>query len=336
MKGYKLNSPLQITEQESLEASNTNCSCKVKLTKSLITLPDLLRYRGDIESENVFLGSSGIGIISEAENNLFGIEKGKRVYIEPYQKCLECYNCKTENLCSNLQIAGEHFDGFLADFACAPIEKLFLLPESVSDIDALFINHTSLVLSIIDKLDVQKGNYVIVTGGSTISNILSQILIYYQAVPIYLAVDDADYKQAKDSGIYYVLDNKDNWIKEVTNITGGRMAEKVVYITDSNITTAKIFTLVSFNATLIFTGEHFNSNTVSFARAIKKQLNILCVNNGFGNTASSINLLANKAINFKNLDIPTCKYEQVPKVFEELNKNFEANGFIKETIVEII
>ena len=338
MKGYKSLNPSTISLQEAIDNSCTGNYCKVKLTKTLIKLADLLHFRGDLEAEDVFLGSSGIGIVSESEPNLFGLEKGKRVYIEPYRQCYECYNCKNgEPLkCSNLLVAGENFNGFLADFACASSDKLYLLPESVSDLEALFVNHISLSLSIIDRLNIQKGDYVLVTGGNSLSNILSQLLIYYQAVPIYLATSEQDANQAKTSGIYYILESKDNWVKEVTSITGGRMAEKVVFLTDSTITTAKIFTIVSYNATMILTGVYHNTNTVSFVKAIKKQTNILCVNNGYGNTASAINLLANKAISLANFNTPTCKFNQVPEVFEKLNKQFEKDGFINETIVEII
>ncbi len=337
MKGYKSLNPLTITEKECLDTSANGSTCKVKVTKSLITLADVLRYKGEIETDDVFLGSSGIGVVSEAAPNFFGLEKGKRVYIEPYSQCDECFNCKNgEHLkCSNLLSAGEDFNGFLADFANVGIDKCFLLPESVSDLDALFVAHLSLALSMIDRLNVQKGDYVVVTGGNSLANILSQLLVYYQAVPIYLSTGSKDGQSAKDSGIYYVLDAKDNWVKEVTNITGGRMAEKVVYLSDSNITASKIFTLVSYNATIIFTGVYYNTSSVSFVKAIKKQSNILCVNNGFGNTAAAINLLANKAITLSHLEIPSCNYQEVPKVFEELNAFFDKNGFIKETVVNI-
>ncbi len=337
MKGYKSLSPLSIVEEECIETCTDSQSCKVKVTKALITLADLLRFKGEIETKDVYLGSSGIGLISEASPNFFGLEKGKRVYIEPYSQCYECYNCKNgeQTQCSDLRLAGEDFNGFLANFACVNTDKLFLLPESVSDFDALFVQHLSLAISMIDKLKVQKGDYVVVTGGSSLSNILSQLLIYYQAVPIYLSTGTKDAQTAKDSGIYYVLDAKDNWIKEVSNITGGRMAEKVAYITDSNITASKIFTLVAYNATVIFTGVYYNTSSVSFVKAIKKQSNIVCVNNGFGNTTTAINLLANKAISLSHLDIATCKYSDVPKTFETLNAFFNKNGFIRETLVQI-
>ena len=114
MKGWKLVKPNDIQEQEINEVVNDDSISKVKITKALITLADVLRYNGESECNDVVLGSSGIGVVSETETNLFGLEKGKHGYIEPRRACLECYNCKNGNTskCSNIQVAGEEFHGF--------------------------------------------------------------------------------------------------------------------------------------------------------------------------------------------------------------------------------
>ena len=337
MKGWKLIKPKTLKEEEFIDLNETQSLSKVKITKSLINRADVLRYNGELETKQVFLGGSGIGIVVETDANLFGLEKGKRVYIEPTRECAECYNCKNGQYtdCSNIQIAGEDFNGFLSDFATAPADKLFLLPDSVSDIDALFLGHISTSLKIVDMLKIQKGDYVAIIGSDSFGIILSQLLIYYQAVPIVMTLDDYNYKLAKDSGIYYVLGKDDNWQKEVSTITGGRMAENVVYISDCNIPSSKAFSLAAHGASVVFTGTTYN-NTVAFMQAIKKQLNILCINNGFGNTASSINLLANKAIDLSNLNINKIRYEQVPQTFKSLNDTFENNDKTYEVIVEMI
>lgn len=338
MKGWKINKPLQLNEEEVLEQNDTLSLSKVKITKALITLADVLRYNGEIAAENIILGSSGIGIVSETETNLFGLEKGKHVYIEPNRPCNECYNCKngTHTKCSNIQVAGEDFDGFLADFANVDSRQLFLLPDSVPDLEALFINHISLAISVVDKLGIQKGDYVAIVGANNFGNILAQLLIYYQAVPIVLTMNDEDYNIAKNSGIYYVLGQDDNWQKEVSAITSGRMTKSVVYISDCNIPVQKAFTLASYNACIAYTGVSYKNTSFSFAQAVKKQLQILCINNGFGNTAASINLIANKAINLSHLKLDSANYSEVPEVLKNMNETFEKDDKIYETVIDMI
>ena len=338
MKGWKLVKPNDIQEQEINEVVNDDSISKVKITKALITLADVLRYKGELDSENIVLGSSGIGIISETEANLFGLEKGKHVYIEPMRECLDCYNCKNgkSSHCSDLQVAGEDFHGFLRDFATVDAEKLFLLPDSVGDLDALFINEISLAIAVVDKLGIQKGDYVSIIGANNFGNILAQLLIYYQAVPIVMTMNDEDYKIAKDSGIYYVLGQDENWQKEVSAITSGRMTKNVVYISDCNIPATKAFALAANNAGVAFTGVSYKNNSISFAQAIKKQLQILCINNGYGNTAASINLVANKAINLTHLRLDSAIYSDVPEVMRKMNDMLEKKGKIYETVVDLV
>ena len=182
MKGWKISKPLSINEEELNEVIPSSSCAKVKITKALVTLADVLRYKDELEGNNVVLGSAGVGVISETEANLFGLEKGKHVYIEPTRECKECFNCKdgSPSKCSNMQIAGIDFDGFLSDFVNVDTEKLFVLPDNIADMEALFIKHISLAISVVDKLNVQKGDYVAIIGAN-ISSIspLSLILWTY-------------------------------------------------------------------------------------------------------------------------------------------------------------
>ena len=338
MKGWKIVKPFTLKEEEIIESDVSASSTKVKITKSIITLSDVLRYQDELDGENVVLGGSGIGVVSETKTNLFGLEKGKHVYIEPYREETQCdsnVNWKAIK-CSALSTAGIDFDGFLSDFASVDPGKLFILPDSVPDLDALFINHISLAISVVDKLEIQKGDYVAIVGGNNFANILAQLLIYYQAVPILITNNEEDAQIAKDSGIYYVLGPDDNWQKEVHAFTSARMVKSVVYVADCNIPVVKAFNLASYNASIAFTGVSHKNNAISFAQAIKKQLKILCINNGFGNTASSINLIANKAINLSHLKLDSASYENVPIAIENMSKTLDKEGKIYETVIDLV
>lgn len=337
MKGWKIIEPLNVKELEINDSLENSSISKVKITKALITLSDVLRYKDELDGEDTVLGSVGIGIVSETEANLFGLEKGKHVYVEPHKECNNCYSCLSGNpaQCIDLLKAGVDFDGFLSDFVAVSPEKLFILPESVSDFEALFIDHISLAIKVVDQLKIQKGDYVAVIGANNFANILAQLLIYYQAVPIVLTMNEEDAQIAKDSGIYYVLNADDNWQKEVANITSGRMCKSVVYVADCGIPANKAFALASFNASVAFTGVSYK-NSISFTQALKKQLQIICINSGFGNTATSINLIANKAINLSPLKLDSASYDSVPDALKKMSETLDSDGKIYETVVEMV
>lgn len=334
MNGWHITAPKKVEDRIMDEVFDAQIDTKVMVTKSLITLADVMRYQS-ADKPNTVLGSYGIGIVSEPGQNLFDLKQGTRVYITPTLACKECYNCKNDepNKCSDLRIAGNDFHGFLRTFVSTESSNLYYLPDNVTDTDALFIEHVSLSLSIIDKLDVQKGDHVAVLGATNLGIILSQLLIYYQAVPILIDVDEENLEIARKSGIYYTLNKDDNWVKEVSSITGGKMAKSVVYMSDSEITARHAFSLAGYRVPIAITGMLNKNSTISFTTAMKKQLIIHCVNTGFEYTSSSINLLANKACNIKNLKLETIKYADVPAQLEKMSESLEVEEKIYDTIV---
>ncbi len=335
MQGWHITAPKKIEDKNIEESFDVTTETKVMVTKALVTLNDALRFvKGEPQ---LVAGSYGIGIVSEPGQNLFDLKQGTRVYISPIVACKKCFNCSINDSgkCSDVQIAGENFNGFLRNFVTTESSNLYYLPESVSDNDALFIEHISLSLSIIDKLDIQKGDHIAVIGANNFGNIFSQLLIYYQAVPILLDIDEENLQCAKNCGIYYTLGKEDNWQKEVFSITGGRMAKSVVYISDSDIAPKTAFNLAGYNAHVAFAGLSGKNTSFSYASAVKKQLIIHFINTGYGYISSSINLIANKACNLKKLQTKECTYAEVPQVFASMADRLDKNEKIYDTIVKI-
>ena len=102
------------------------------------------------------------------------------------------------------------------------------------------------------------------------------------------------------------MDN--NVEKEVSELTGARMAQKVVYVADSNINTDLALKLATHNAKIGFVGFCTPSLRVNFNLAMRKQLEFVCVTNGFGFTEQAINMLANKALDLSAFNISTVDY----------------------------
>lgn len=339
MKGWKLIKPHQLELSDIEENNGDNSGVKVKITKALINISDLFRYNGEIEvDEGRVLGSFGVGVVSDVESNLFDLKKGDKVFVSPKRTCNNCYNCNNNNgdKCISPLTAGEDFDGFLSDFMQVDVESVYPLPENISENDALFINYLSVAENIVDSLNIEKGDYVAIIGTSVPSMILSQLLIYYQAVPIMISSNDNEKNIALSSGIYYTLAQSDNVVKEVSSITGGRMAEKVVYFCNTDIPVIKAFSVASYGANVAITGLTNNISSFSFNQALKKQLKINCINNNIQNTETIINLLINKAVDISKLDIKTIKNSNVKKYFEDFEKSSSEENDFKETIVDML
>ena len=123
-------------------------------------------------------------------------------------------------------------------------------------------------------------------------------------------------------------------MSEVLQITNGKLAPKVVYTLDSRTALKQAFALAGYNAQIAVIGMGKRSNIVSFASAIKKDLNISFVNSGYGNIEASINLIANDAIDFSKLPIGRDTFENCDKVFSELSEKLSKDEPVNEYIIE--
>jgi threonine dehydrogenase-like Zn-dependent dehydrogenase len=344
MKGWILHgaNDLELKELEIPELKD-NSKVKVKLTKSMITVDDVLRYTGETKVNDIVLGSAGIGILSdENKDDLFSNQddqnKIPRVYVNPYKPCKECYTCKSNSKakCSHLKIAGEDYNGFLREFVYPDSSQVFPIPDSISDKDALLIETVSLALSTIDRLNVQKGEHVVIIGADTLGITLAQLLKYYQSLPIIIDNDPQKIQLASDCGIYYALTKEKEWMKEVTDITGGRMANHVIYLQQSKIPVKTAFQLAGYGVPVAIVGETASVSQVSFSIALKKELKLEFVSNGYGNTLSSINLIANKAIDFSKINVATTSFENCGEKFKELSEKLENDQPIYNVIVDLV
>lgn len=145
MNGWHITAPRHVEDLPIEESFDSQFDTKVMLTKALITFADAIHYCTG-EPLNIVPGSFGIGRVSEPGQNLFDLQKGTRVYVNPVRNCGKCYNCNKNEFakCSDMQIAGENFHGFLRNFVSTDSNNLYYLPDSVSDRDALFIENVPL------------------------------------------------------------------------------------------------------------------------------------------------------------------------------------------------
>ena len=320
MLGLQFTKQGKITEVNKMEICENVDSSKVKITKVMLTPEDFATLKGDENIEYpVIPGRIAIGQISDASDFAY-LEKGTRVYINPISPCDECTQCLDGNkaACINFKRAGKEIDGYLRDFAVVHNSQLFYLPSTVRDSEALLIDHIALAIATIDKLNIAKGEHVAVIGGGVIGLLLSMLIIYYQGVPILIDGESANLEKARLAGIYYNLFSDNKLEKEVSELTGAHMAQKVVYVTDSNINTDVALKLASYNAKVGFVGFSSPNLKVNFNLAMKKQLEFCCVTNGYDYTEQAINMIANKVVDLGVFSFTPVKYENCITAIKEM------------------
>ena len=290
---------------------------KVRITKAGISYTDLLVYQGEA-SLPLVPGRQGTGVISEiAEDNIYGLKKGDRVLINPYLPCNNCFYCKTEqpSRCDNMKIMGLSADGLLTDFKNIPISNLMHLPKQVNDEDALFSEYISLALDVLDTLNIEKGDQVAIVGGNTLGNILAQLTIYYQAIPILIDNNAKNLEKAESTGIYYTISGDGDVNSFLSQITGGRLAKYVIYVSGVKKSINNALSYCSNGGIIAVTGFAASSMNADIGMALNNQLKIFTFNNGYNQMSSAINMLATGAVNVQGLITSKIKFNEIAECF---------------------
>lgn len=340
MDGIQILAPKKLNAISKTENFDAIDSAKVIITKAMLLREDFNTYLGDNKAIYPIIpariGIGKISAVSEDSNN--GFERGLRVFPHPETacgKCFDCFNGDREN-CSAFNIAGKNADGFLRDFVVLDNQDISLLPPSVNDYSALFIDHVAVCDKIIDKIKFNKGEYVIIVGADILGILLAQLVMYYQGIPILVDNNENNLDLARRSGVYYTLFSDNKLEKNVSDLTGARFSKKVVYMTGSNLNTDVALKLSGEHATVCFAGFGTPSLKVNFNVALMKQLSFICVTNGYGNIDSAINLLANDAVNPNVFTIPTVKQSQAMDKIQEMAEDITYDAESGVLIVDVI
>ncbi len=339
MKVWKLLSPKIFAEEERPDAIASPTQAKVKITKVLLGYPEVRAYTGAAGVRYPLVpGMYAVGIVAETGSDCVKVEKNTRVFLNGISPCGECAECRRGNFtgCLFPKVAGMGRDGFLRDFVVAEEGSLTPLPPSVTDITALYAGILSHCDNIVNKLDVPKGTHVAVLGAGESGNILSQLLIYRQAVPILIDKDEERLAVAAKCGVYYTLKADDDLIGELNEITGGRMAEGCVYTSFNGISPELPFRITAARGKVVFAGMEFPELSVHLKAALDKRLTLTGVSNDSIQSAAAINLLVNKAVELSPLLAAEQPAEAIASLFAAKAEVLERDGRVSASVLDLM
>ena len=323
MKVWQLTYPHNLQHVTAPDLKLSENKVKIKVTKALLTEPDVAVYSGALKVKSPFIpGRFAIGQVTEAAEDSF-IKRSERVYLAG----------TTEDECApdGLRIAGETADGFYRDFVLAGVNDVYPLPASVTDEAAFLIDAIAQAEHVIDEMHVEIGQHILVIGGGLYGNILCQILIYHRAVPI-LADNNAErLTRAKRSGIYYTFPNDDTLKSRILEVTGGKLADGAVYLAHANRCEPSVmFPLVKRNAYVAYCAMANKPLHVNLEYALKNNVTVKGITESREFVSTAINLLANKAVNFSEFTFRSHREEELPALMQQYAELYESNAYLPE------
>ena len=274
---------------------------KVRVTKVLLCSQDGALFRGQFKIKYpVVPGRFAVGIVAEDYSDDY--PKGTRVLLHTYLPAEDSGSAKKDFSESDFDVCGQTRDGFLRDLVLLSPDEMTPLPDSVSDEDALLLHHVALAKAVVDSLEVKKGQHIAVVGASGLGIIICQLLIYQQAAPILIDANQNRLNFANASGIYYTQNTEGNFLENVGVLTGGRLADGAVFVTDAkDVEPSVAFQVCAREANVVIGGFSSRGINLDVGEAIRKQLTVHCLSEYVDNLEMAINLTANKAVNMQQV-----------------------------------
>jgi threonine dehydrogenase-like Zn-dependent dehydrogenase len=297
---------------------------KVRITHILPSLSDVNIFSGDSSTAYPFIiGHSAIGVISD-DRPEYGLKRGTKVILDPYACTAD--DPTANNVGSCISTKGVDEDGFMREFIFMDKEKIIPFPEEVDENEAIFTEKIALALKVINSYRMEKGDYIVIIGGNSFCNILGQLAIYFQLVPIMIDGSTENLARAQACGIYYVINEaKESALDKIKEITCDRMAENTVLAMNPDVSPEFAFPMTKIGGRCVIVCENkvmkrFDADISTIG---KRQIRVCGVNNGASEFDSAINILAQKILNFDGFIDRTVETKDAEILLRELKENPE-------------
>ena len=177
----------------------------VKVHLAGICSTDLQIFKGYMGFRGV-PGHEFVGAVSDGPESLLG----KRVVGEINFGCGRCENC-TRGLsrhCPNRSVMGIlSADGAFAECVGLPAANLHLVPDKVSDEEAVFTEPLAAAFEILEQVQIDPGDQVLVLGDGKLGNLCAQVLRLTGANVTALGKHEDKLKLIKRAGVRTILLN---------------------------------------------------------------------------------------------------------------------------------
>ncbi len=330
MKAYRIHSIRSLSLDE-MDAQPVGENCvKIKNLMLGVSSTDIAVYSGRIPVQFPIIPvRQCVGFVSETGEAVSGVSRGNRVVAYPQASCHSCKACRDGRYfdCEKPNTFGITDDGFMSDFSVASADDVFVIPDRLKDEEAIFTEHTAIAINVISKLNVEKGEHIVIVGATTVGIILAQVAMYYQAVPIVVDMREEMLAVARQAGVYYTINSVDEDVnKKILGITGGHMADACAYFLSSTMPLNNVFDYTAVHGRVALVGR-LNSEEVkcNLSGLVEKKIDLVTVSDCGKFYPSAINMLANQTVSVGCLPKKIVSFADFPTALEEIAGETDPN-----------
>ena len=193
------------------------------------------KYKGRVPVPiPMIMGHEGAGEVAEVGKGVAHVKVGDQVSLNPLWGCGQCLDCLNghPNMCMTWRHLGITCDGTFAEYRAVPAFTAYKLPETISSVDAAFIEPISLAVRTFEHVKPVLGDTVAIIGPGSIGLFHLQAFKSAGAAKIMVIGLDRDAKRfetAKKLGADHIINgSKVDVATRVRELTNGLGADIVV------------------------------------------------------------------------------------------------------------
>lgn len=340
MKCYNLE---KVEKLQYIETPSKNAGEKkvvVRITSAALTSADIAMFKGIRKVDfPIVLSSLAVGVVSEVGEEVYSCAKGDRVILMPYFECGRCLECKTgeSEKCQSVMCCGVTRNGYLCDFVEVPESKVVVIPKRLNEEVAIFARIVDIALHICDKLDVEKGENVIIGSAGMLGIIVAQVVEYYQGVPILIDRNIKNIEMSENFGFTQVYSlQKEDIMQTVMQATGGKMADSLILMSEHSFESEKAPEFVKKSGKIAVYRENVGSSSIDIDAIFERNITIYPVKSRGKEFMMAVNLLINQSVKVDGLYRKMGTFSEVDKTVEKLSEMFDNKESIFVNIVDML
>ncbi len=173
------------------------------------------------------IGHEMVGRVAETGSNVSSLKPGNRVIINQVTSCGHCYPCRIGrgNVCDHLAVRGVHIDGGYQEFLAVPESDCYLLPDSLSDTDAVMIEPATIAIQSCTRAQLINDDMLLIFGFGALGSTILKIARLLCRHIIVADIADSKLEEAKADGANYTINVlKEDLTEKVNEYTYGHGA----------------------------------------------------------------------------------------------------------------
>ncbi|MCH7704019.1 MAG: zinc-binding dehydrogenase, partial [Planctomycetes bacterium] len=282
----------------------------------------------------IVLGHEASGIIEQIGKAVTNVAVGDRVVIPAVLTCGKCSLCRMgrENICADMQMLGNHFNGAYAEYVAVPAKDVVALPDSIPlEAASIIADAVSTPYHAVkNRARVQPGDSVVIFGCGGVG--INAVQLAAAAGGYVIAVDISERKLewAKEFGASETINpsSVERVSKEVKKRTGGG-ADIAIEIIGNPRTIEEAFECVRIGGRLCVVGYTHEKISLVAGKIMFKEIEIV---GSLGcrplDYVPLVRLVAQGKVNVERVVTHRFKLEDIEKAFEAMKEGVSLRSIV--------